>query len=173
MKTSIQTIFKQVRPDKTLTSDGLRCISDHIDNLLQRVVKGETHVSLFSIKEKMEQLIHPSQLPYVEKNIDKTFSHYYKKGVAGEKVEFSVQAVKKLIKKDVDTFCYTDLLYIASCIDYLCSEICELAGKQANDDRKIRVTAEHVDNAISNDEALSYTFKHRSSKSKKSKKSVR
>jgi len=171
MQTSIRTIFKQVRPDKTLTSDGIHCIADHIEKLLQRFVSGETHLSLFSIKEKMEKLVHPSQIPHVEKEIDKTFSHYYKKGIAGENVDFSVQAIKKFIKNDVDTFCYTDLLYIAACIDYLCSEICELAGKDANDDQKVRVTAEHVNSAISNDEALSYTFKYRSSK--KSKKSAR
>lgn len=59
-------------------------------------------------------------------------------------------------------------------MDYLCLEICELSGKVANEQRKIRVTCEHVDEAILNDEALSATFKIKNiKKSKKAKRKSR
>jgi hypothetical protein len=168
-----------VRPEKSLTADGTQCISDYIESFLKRLIHNQNHLSLFSIKEKMEEIVHPLQLPHIEKEIENSFYKYYQSGIKNECTEFSISSLKKWIKNEVDTFCYTDLLYISACVEYLCLEICEISGKIANEDKKIRVTAEHVDEAIETDEALSYTFnvknvknvkRDKSSKRKKSRK---
>lgn len=159
MQQSIRTIFKQVRPEKCLTTDALRCIADHIETFVERLVHNQPHLSLFSVKDKMDKIVHPLQKDAIEKELEKSFYKYYQDGIKNDNISFSVNAVKKLIKNEVETCCYTDLLYIATCLDYLCLEICELAGKFANNERKVRVSTEHVDDAIGEDEALSYTFK--------------
>lgn len=158
MQQSIRTIFKQVRPEKRLTYDGLRCIADHIETFVTKLVHHQTHLSLFSIKETIDKMVHPLQKDAIEKEIENAFYKYYKNGAKSDHISFSINAIKKIIKNHTETYCYTDLLYIATCVDYLCLEICELAGKAANEQRKIRVTCDHVDDAIDDDEALSYTF---------------
>lgn len=160
MHRSIKTIFKKVRPEKTLMLDAATCISDYIQAFVSRLLNKQRHLSLFSIKEEMDKIVHPDILSHIEKELDITFNKYYKKGVTSDHADFSINLLKKWLKtEDIQTFCFTDLLYIATCLDYLCLEICELSGRVANEDRKVRVTCEHVDEAIMNDEALSYTFK--------------
>lgn len=170
MYRSIQTVFKKIHPDKQLTMDALICISDHVDSLLTRLLHKQTHLSLFSIKEDMENVLHPVLFPYIQKEIDTTFNKYYQTGTTKEHIDFSVNAIKKWLKnKQIETFCYTDVLYIATCIEYLCSEICELSGNVARDHRKVRVTCDHVEEAIVNDGPLSHTFKSAKKRTHRSK----
>jgi hypothetical protein len=165
MEKLIKSLCKNVRPEKNFTKEALFLMSDYIKLFIERLIGNKTHLSLFSIKERMENIVHPFQIPYIEKEIESSFYKYYK---IGPSINPSINYTKKWLKyQSVDTFCYTDLLYISTCVDYLCLELCEISGKIANENKKIRVTSEHINDAIENDEALSFTFRF----SKKSKKS--
>jgi|LauGreDrversion4_2_1035121.scaffolds.fasta_scaffold18738_3 hypothetical protein len=163
MEKLIKSLCKNVRPEKNFTKDAVFLMSDYIQRFIESLISNKTHISLFSIKERMESIVHPFQIPYIEKDIDSSFYKYYKNGPSNNP---SINYVKKWLKyQSVDTFCYTDLLYISTCVDYLCLELCELSGKIANENKKTRVTSDHIYDAIANDEALSFTF--RFSKSRK------
>jgi hypothetical protein len=169
MQSSIKTVFKTVRPEKSLTTDASNCINDYIETFLSQLLNKQ-HLSLFSIKDEMEKLVHPLIIPHIEKEMKIVFNKYYKDGVTNKHVDFSINSLKKWMKTaDIKTFCFTDLLYIALCVEYLCSEICELSGKVANKNGKIRVTCEHINEAIETDKALSHTFKIKQSKKSKRK----
>jgi histone H2A len=51
-------------------------------------------------------------------------------------------------------------VYLAAALEYIVSEVVELAGKAASDDKRHRITPRHILLVIQNDEELTKMFKH-------------
>jgi histone H2A len=55
---------------------------------------------------------------------------------------------------------YTSSVYLASVLEYLTSEILELAGNAAKDNKKARIIPRHIQLAVRNDEELNKLFRN-------------
>lgn len=51
-------------------------------------------------------------------------------------------------------------VYLAAALEYIVSEVVELAGKSASEDKRHRITPRHILLAIQNDDELMKMFKH-------------
>ncbi|MCJ7637265.1 MAG: hypothetical protein MUO21_07215 [Nitrososphaeraceae archaeon] len=77
---------------------------------------------------------------------------------------FSVNAVKKVLIGELKLLNVTYnisneiLIQLAAVIEYLVAEIYELGGNVTRDNRKTRVTIEHIIKAINNDDELKIVF---------------
>ncbi|NXP13379.1 H2A2B protein, partial [Thinocorus orbignyianus] len=75
-------------------------------------------------------------------------------------LQFPVGRVYRLLKmgKYADRVSPGAAIYMAAVLEYLCTEIVELAGNAAKENRKIRILPRHIQLAVRNDDELNKLF---------------
>ncbi|XP_046505980.1 histone H2A-Bbd type 1-like [Equus quagga] len=77
-------------------------------------------------------------------------------------LQFPVSRVDRLLRQGAygQRLSSSTPIFLAGILEYLTANILELAGKEAHSSRKIRITPEHVQRAVENNQHLSHLFEN-------------
>ncbi|XP_045412760.1 histone H2A-Bbd type 1 [Lemur catta] len=75
-------------------------------------------------------------------------------------LQFPVSRVDRLLREGhyAQRLSSVTPIFLAGILEYLTSNILELAGKEANNNRRVRITPEHVETAVNQNQQLSCLF---------------
>ncbi|XP_060030119.1 histone H2A-Bbd type 1-like [Erinaceus europaeus] len=75
-------------------------------------------------------------------------------------LQFPVSRVDRLLREGHNAYrlCSSTPVFLAGVLEYLTSNILELAGKEAHKSHRMRITPEHVERAVDGNQHLSYLF---------------
>ncbi|XP_007955613.1 histone H2A-Bbd type 1-like [Orycteropus afer afer] len=75
-------------------------------------------------------------------------------------LQFSVSRVDRLLREgnNVQRLSWCTPIFLAGILEYVAANILELAGKEAQNNQRIRITPEHVRKAVDSNPELSHLF---------------
>ena len=174
----ISKVLKQVHPDTGITSDALDQVNllvhQTAENILNsvRILLKDTKTKTVTSRDIKSgvRLELPGELAKHavsegSKAVTKYTSESY--SVNGNRtkkarLQFSVSRTEHLIRLYLPQYKLAQAapVYLAAVLEYITAEVLELAGNVARDNKRARISVDHIFPAINNDEELKKLFKN-------------
>jgi histone H3/H4 len=178
----IRRVLKQNHPDTGISGSALSCLNNLVEITVQKIMVGVNRLLLATGKKTVNtrdiqdasRLVIPEELCKHAVSIGSQAVTKYDSSKVGESsggkpvmkssragLQFSVPRIQTLMMKMSSVHRKTGVaaVYITAVCEYLATEILELAGNIARDQKRVRITPRHIKLAIYHDKELHDFYK--------------